>query len=217
MSRWKKGSSSAAIIGVTSPSSARGSSRKSVRGKDNSDLGTNASENDEDDLHSTALTTHLLFPKESPLPSKDPLFPVSRKKFFIMTCKRTLFGCRGLILFCLIVFIVITLVSSHSSNITTGEPGSRTGTDSPNFFKTTGTNGSGHRLETVLLPPSVKGNSKGNLSDILVKYNVNCTYKSSDFAVIGNALRKGLEFFELNVANITVLDAALGAKIVSGN
>lgn len=205
MIRWKEKRSTG---GVTAESSNQ--SKK--------DCSFDSTESDGDDIHNTSFNTYLLFPKESSSTVKDPLFPTApRKNFCMMTCRRTMFACRGPLLFCLIVFLVISLVSSFNSGGTNSTEYEEV-TSNPKTNPTLGlpaNSSQSHRLEALSLPPAING--RENSSEVTVSYNVNCSYGVSDYAVLGNALRKGLEFYEVNANNITVLDAALGTKIVTGN
>lgn len=156
-----------------------------------------------------SLNAHLLFTKESisAASKSGPLFQnPSRRTFFIMACKRTIFACRGLFLLLFVVFIVISVVASFSShNSSEGSNGTHE--------LTSETETENQQLSSFPLP---KVNGNGNTSEIKVKFNSNCGYKTSDYSGIGNSIRKGIEFFERNLNNITVLDAALGSRILAG-
>lgn len=209
MIRWKEKRSTS---GATADEESSNQNRKNCSFE--------STESDGEDFNNTSFNTYLLFPKESPSSVKDPLFPTSpRKSFCMMTCRRTLFACRGPLLFCLIVFLVISFVSSlNSTGSTNSSEYEEVTTSNPKSNPVLGLTANGsqsHRLEALLLPPAIYG--RENESQVTVSYNVNCAYGISDYAVLGNALRKGLEFYEANANNITVLDAALGTKIVTGN
>ncbi len=208
MIRWKEKRSTG---GVTADEESSNQSKK--------DCSFDSTESDGDDIQNASFNTYLLFPKESPSTAKDPLFPTApRKNFCMMTCRRTMFACRGPLLFCLIVFLVISLVSSVNNSAGTNSTEYLDVTSTPKsnpYLGLTANSSQSHRLEALSLPPAISG--RENSSEVTVSYNVNCSYGVSDYAVLGNALRKGLEFYEVNANNITVLDAALGTKIVTGN
>ncbi|CAL8122478.1 unnamed protein product [Orchesella dallaii] len=175
-------------------------------------------DNEEVDYYNRAIDTEipsspntcLLFPKETS--SSQPLFPVSRKHFLIMTCKRTLFACRGVFLFCGVVFVIVSLVASSSELINQSNPNGSAEGGSGNLTESN-YDRSKYRVTPVELPKGFY--SMVNRNYFNASFNTECGYKKSDYALIADALKKGLEFFERNVDNITVLDASLGAKIVA--
>lgn len=217
MTRWKGKSSPPRHSVVSSDVENNGGAEDHRSAQFHTSVYNNESD---DDIYSSTINTYLLFPKEESLSALryQPLFPsaASRKNFIMMTCKRTLFGCRGLLLFCLIIFVIVSLVASYNNTIISNS--SDSGNISGSEFTTVGAVSYHTVVEVTLpLPISEEGNYNGTSpGGIKMTFRNNCGYRRTDYASIANSLGKALEFYERNLERITVLDAALGGRILEG-